>query len=342
MLSNVSLGVYFPGKSILHRLQARTKLVLLVWLVILLIIANQRQWHFAPYIVVLCVVFSAIALARISPREMWRRLWLLIVLTLISASFSIFAIYSGSPILYRFGPWLPSYGNIVRVLLVCGAGSLALALSSFLPGIRIVWRRPWLKNVRTFLFIFLIVGVIFYWLTSGHPLDKPFAIGPLLLTYRGVWVVTASFVVFLSLYISSMLLTMTTTPVALIEGMTLLLAPLRRLKLPVDDFALMTLLALRFIPTLLDEAEQLIKAQTSRGADVMHGTLRERLQSLSMFFLPLMQGTLRRASELSVALEARGYQGEGKQTLLYETSLAFIDYVALVGVIVLTAGSLLL
>jgi energy-coupling factor transport system permease protein len=135
---------------------------------------------------------------------------------------------------------------------------------------------------------------------------------------------------------------MTTTPVALIEGMTLLLAPLRRLKLPVDDFALMTLLALRFIPTLLDEAEQLIKAQTSRGADVLHGTVRERLQSLSMFFFPLIQGALRRASDLSVALEARGYRSEGKQTLLYETSLAFIDYAALITVIMLTVGSLLL
>ncbi len=342
MLSNVPLGVYLPGKTVLHRLQARTKLVLLVWLVIVLVIANQRQWHFAPYVVVLCLVFGSVALARISPREMWRRLWLLVILTFISAFFSIFASYRGSPVLYTFGPWLPLYGNLLRVLLLSGAIFLALVLSSFVPGIRLIWRHGWLRSMRVFLIFFLIVVAFFYWLTSGHPLDKPFPIGPLLLTYRGVWVVVASFVVFLSLYVASILLTMTTTPVALIEGMMLLLAPLRRLKLPVDDFALMTLLALRFIPTLLDEAEQLIKAQTSRGADVMHGTLRERLQSLSMFFLPLMQGTLRRASDLSVALEARGYRSEGKQTLLYETSLAFIDYAALITVVVLTTSSFLL
>ncbi len=342
MLSNVPLGVYLPGKTVLHRLQARTKLVLLVWLVIVLVIANQRQWHFAPYVVVLCLIFGSVALARISPREMWRRLWLLVILTFISAFFSIFASYRGSPVLYTFGPWLPLYGNLLRVLLLSGAVFLVLVLSSFVPGIRLIWRRGWLKSVRAFLIFLLIVIAFFYWLTGGHPLNKPFPVGPLLLTYRGIWVVVASFVVFLSLYVAAILLTMTTTPVALIEGMTLLLAPLRRLKLPVDDFALMTLLALRFIPTLLDEAEQLIKAQTSRGADVMHGTLRERLQSLSMFFLPLMQGTLRRASDLSVALEARGYRSEGKQTLLYETSLAFIDYAALITVIVLTASSLLL
>ncbi len=342
MLSNVPLGVYFPGKTILHRLQARTKLVLLVWLVIVLITANQRQWHFAPYVVVLCLIFSAVALARIPPREMWQRLWLLVILAFIGAFFSLFATYRGSPILYTFGPWLPLYGNLLRVLLLSGGVFLVLVLSSLLPGIRLIWQRTWLKRVRVFLILFLIVVAFFYWLTSDHPLDKPFAIGPLLLTYRGVWVVMITFVVFLSLYVCSIVLTMTTTPVALIEGLTLLLAPLRRLKLPVDDFALMTLLALRFIPTLLDEVEQLIKAQTSRGADVMHGTVRERLQSLSMFFLPLMQGTLRRASDLSVALEARGYRSEGKQTLLHETSLAFIDYAALMTVLVLTAGSLLL
>ncbi|GAC1357525.1 MAG: hypothetical protein NVS2B12_22980 [Ktedonobacteraceae bacterium] len=190
--------------------------------------------------------------------------------------------------------------------------------------------------------LFLVIVAIFYWFTSGHPLDTPLVVGPMVLTYRGVWVVVASFVVFLALYISSLLLTMTTMPVGLIEGMTLLLAPLRRLKLPVDDFALMTLLALRFIPTLLEEAEQLIKAQTSRGADLMHGSLRERLQSLSMFFLPLVQGTLRRASDLSVALEARGYQSEGERTLLYESSLKLIDYLVLGTTIVLTVASLLL
>ncbi|GAC1462593.1 MAG: hypothetical protein PVSMB5_00950 [Ktedonobacteraceae bacterium] len=342
MLSNIPLGVYFPGESIIHRLQARTKLILLVWLVIVLIIANQRQWHFAPYIVVLCIVFGEVALARIAPREMWQRLWFLVGLALLSACFSIFASYRGSPVLYTLGPWRPLYGDILRICLVCSAIFLALLLSARLPGVRLLWRQKWLKRMRAPMILFLVIVAIFYWFTSGHPLDTPLVVGPMVLTYRSVWVVVASFVVFLALYISSLLLTMTTMPVGLIEGMTLLLAPLRRLKLPVDDFALMTLLALRFIPTLLEEAEQLIKAQTSRGADLMHGSLRERLQSLSMFFLPLVQGTLRRASDLSVALEARGYQSEGERTLLYESSLKLIDYLVLGTTIVLTVASLLL
>src|SRR5207302_1357686 len=122
------------------------------------------------------------------------------------------------------------------------------------------------------------------------------------------------------------LVTMTTSPVKLVEGMTMLMAPLRRLKLPVDDFALMVLISLRFVPTLLEEVEQLIKAQTSRGADLTSGTLRERLQSLPMLFLPLMRGVFRRASELATALEARGYEVQGHQTLLHESTFSMLDY----------------
>jgi len=135
---------------------------------------------------------------------------------------------------------------------------------------------------------------------------------------------------------------MTTTPVALIEGLTVLLAPLRRLRLPIDEFALMALLALRFIPTLTEEVELLIKAQTARGADFAHGTLRERAQSLTALFVPLLQGALRRAADLATALEARGYTVEGRQTLLHEGRLAARDYVTFTAVVLVTIGALLI
>jgi energy-coupling factor transport system permease protein len=104
----------------------------------------------------------------------------------------------------------------------------------------------------------------------------------------------------------------------------------------------MALIALRFVPTLLEELEQLIKAQTSRGADLASGTLRERLQSLVMLFVPLMQGVLRRASELATALEARGYQVQGEQTFLHETAFGWLDYFVLVTVVLVMIGALLL
>ncbi|MEO7911913.1 MAG: energy-coupling factor transporter transmembrane component T, partial [Roseiflexaceae bacterium] len=150
------------------------------------------------------------------------------------------------------------------------------------------------------------------------------------------------YVVFLALYTLALLLTMTTTPVALIEGLTMLLAPLRRLQLPIDEFALMALLALRFIPTLTEEVELLIKAQTARGADFTHGILHERAQSLAALFVPLLQGALRRAADLATALEARGYTTDGRQTLLHEGQLAARDYVTFVAVVLVTIGALLI
>jgi energy-coupling factor transport system permease protein len=147
-------------------------------------------------------------------------------------------------------------------------------------------------------------------------------------------------VVFLSLYALALLLTMTTTPVGLIEGLTLLLGPLRRLALPVDAFALMALLALRFIPALADEIELLIKAQLARGADFSRGRLHERANSLASLLVPIYQGALRRAAELADALDARGYQAEQAPTILHERPLARLDYYTLALVIGVTLAAL--
>lgn len=109
----------------------------------------------------------------------------------------------------------------------------------------------------------------------------------------------------------------------------MLMAPLRWLRLPVDDFALMTLLALRFVPTLLEEVEQLAKAQAARGSSLSAGSLRERVQSVLALFVPFLRNTLRRASELATALDARGYQVDGHQTRLHEKSFTLADYLIL-------------
>jgi len=155
-----------------------------------------------------------------------------------------------------------------------------------------------------------------------------------MLTNDSIWYSSILFALFVILYPCSLLLTMTTSPVALIEGLTMLLAPLRWLRLPVDDFALMTLIALRFIPTLLEEIEQLLKAQSARGASVGSGSIRARIQSVEALFVPFMRNTLRRASELATALDARGYQVDGHQTRLHEKTFGLADYSVLLLVIV--------
>jgi energy-coupling factor transport system permease protein len=174
---------------------------------------------------------------------------------------------------------------------------------------------------------------------DGAPL---YALGPLLVTAESLWLAGRLVVVLLSLYALALLLTATTSPVALIEGLTILLGPLRRLGLPIDEFALMALLALRFFPTLAAEIEMLVKAQLARGADFTHGPPRERAEALSALIAPVFQAAWRRAAALATALEARGSALGGRQTLLYETALGREDYVVLVALALVTLGVLML
>jgi energy-coupling factor transport system permease protein len=344
MLKNVTLGTYYPGKSLIHRLQARTKLLTLFWIIVCMLVANQRLWHFATIILMLSFFCVSVALARIPVRDIWQRMWLLVLLLTIGSISTLFVRVRDIRVFFSLGPLLISYGLARTALLVIGGISLLVLLTSALPlaFLRELWKKSWLRRTGTLLTVLLIGVAIAFWLLSGLPDEQVLKIGPLNATYGGTWLAIISPGGLLILYGFSLVMTMTTTPVAFVEGMTLLLSPLRRLKLPVDDFALMTLLALRFIPTIFEEIEQLNKAQAARGADVTTGTVRQRLQSLSMLFVPLVRSALRRAAELATALEARGYEVEGQQPMLHETSFGLRDYVVLAIVVVLTVGTFLL
>ncbi|HZU68986.1 MAG TPA: energy-coupling factor transporter transmembrane component T [Ktedonobacteraceae bacterium] len=345
MIRNISLGIYFPGKSILHRLQARTKLLVIFWLVIFLTIANQREWHFAPYLVVGTLLVAAIALSSISFRVMWQRLWLLILLAFLGSIANIFFPSSSSnQVLYALGPVFIPYALLYWATVVYSLLMIAFLLLPFLPMLpaRQLRKQRWFKRIRVLVILIEIIALAFFWFTRDASINSTLTVGPVNITYDGVWLEMSFFIVFLFLYAFSLLLTMTTTPVALVEGMSILLRPLRRLRLPVDDFALMTLIALRFIPTLTDETGQLIKAQAARGSDLTHGSLRQRIQSLAALFLPFIHATLRRASELATALDARGYQFDGQQTYLHEKSLSTTDYLVMGTVVLVTAATLFL
>jgi energy-coupling factor transport system permease protein len=161
--------------------------------------------------------------------------------------------------------------------------------------------------------------------------------GPVVVTYDGLWFTFAYTAVFVLLYLGAIALTLTTTPVALAEGLVLLLRPARRLRLPADEFGLMTLVALRFFPILIQETEQLIKAQISRGADLTTGSLAARIRGMSTLLVPLVQGALRRAEALGAALEARGYGVGGEATLLHEGRLRWDDWLTLLFVVITTS-----
>ena len=343
MFDHLALGVYYPADSLLHRLQARTKLVALLWLIVFVTVANrQASWRPTPYVGLVALVIAAIALSGISPMHIWRRVRLLALLSAIGVLITIlFLEDEGKPLLIIGPVQISDQLALAATLLACAALAIVLALA--LPGqatARAIWRRRWLLRSRVGPIAMLLLAAGLLWLPRAGLLGD-IAIGPLVITEDSVRLGGRLYVVFLTLYTLALLLTMTTTPVALIEGLTVLLAPLRWLRLPIDELALMALLALRFIPTLTEEVELLVKAQTARGADFTHGTLPERAQSLAALFVPLLQGALRRAADLATALDARGYTVEGRQTLLHEGRLASHDYGTLAVVVLVTIVALL-
>lgn len=118
---------------------------------------------------------------------------------------------------------------------------------------------------------------------------------------------------FLVLVFITSILTLTTSPISITDGMEVLLNPFKRFKLPVHELALMMSISLRFIPTLMDETDKILKAQMARGSDITSGTIKERIKAVVPLLIPLFVSAFKRAEDLAVAMEVRGYRGgEGR------------------------------
>ncbi len=137
-------------------------------------------------------------------------------------------------------------------------------------------------------------------------------------------------------------MTYTTSPVMLTDAIERLLGPLKKIKVPVHEFAMMMTIALRFIPTLIDETEKIINAQKARGADFETGNLVRRAKALVPIMIPLIVSAFRRAEELADAMECRCYHGDGGRTRYKLYSLKLIDYVAMLVMALLFAIVILL
>ncbi len=168
-------------------------------------------------------------------------------------------------------------------------------------------------NLKSILFSLKWLWIIFFLsfaaqcvYTPGEPL---FSLGPATVTGEGVCRGAATFLRLLILYLTSSILTMTTAPMKLAGGLEYLFAPLNRIRIPVNQFAMLTTIALRFIPTLLEEAETIIKAQKSRGAPFASPKKMVRLKASLAVLIPLVVGSLQRATDLATAMECRCYTG---------------------------------
>lgn len=140
--------------------------------------------------------------------------------------------------------------------------------------------------------------------------------------------------VFLILF--SSLLTYTTSPISLTDGIEHLLTPFKRIGVPAHELAMMMTIALRFIPTLLDETDRIMKAQSARGADFVTGSIVQRAKNMVPLLVPLFISAFRRADELATAMEARCYRGGVNRTRMKELSITSYDYIGVGVVVVIT------
>lgn len=263
MLKDITLGQYFPGKSPIHLLDPRTKLLFLI------------------------IYFIA---------------------------------------LFTADGWV-SYG-IVLVFLSTVIYMTTIPLKTIV------------KGLKPLIFILVFTGILNLFMTPGENVLVSF--WGLKITSEGL--VQAIFMVsrILMLIVGTFLLTYTTSPIALTDGLESLLGPLKKLHLPVHELSMMMCIALRFIPTLIEETDKIMSAQKARGADFETGSLMQRVKALVPILVPLFIGAFRRADELATAMECRCYQGGEGRTKMKTLHYKRRDFVAFGSGAVLVAGIIVL
>ncbi|MEE0867189.1 MAG: energy-coupling factor transporter transmembrane component T [Clostridia bacterium] len=190
-----------------------------------------------------------------------------------------------------------------------------------------------LRGIKPILILVVLTAVLNLFLTPGDAVF--FSLWKLKITYAGLQLAIKMAVRIVLLIIGTSLLTLTTTPTVLTGGLEILLSPLKKIGVPVSVFVMMMSIALRFIPTLLDETDKIIKAQTSRGADFESGGLIKRVKAMLPIFIPLFISAFRRADELAVAMECRCYNCDANRTSFRKYEFKKRDFYALLSSILL-------
>ncbi len=193
-----------------------------------------------------------------------------------------------------------------------------------------------LKGLKTLIIILSLTFILNIFVVPGETL---FHLGPFTATKEGFRVGLFMVIRLVLLVIGTSLLTLTTSPIALTDGIESLLKPLKKIGVPAHELAMMMTIALRFIPTLLEETEKIMKAQMGRGADFESGNLFNRAKNMLPILVPLFIMAFRRADELAIAMEARCYRGGEGRTKLKQLSYQGRDAVAfLMTFLILGAG----
>lgn len=196
-----------------------------------------------------------------------------------------------------------------------------------------------LKGVKPIFVVVIVTGVLNLFYTPGQPLVKFWIFT---ITKEGVFSAFFMITRIIMLIIGTFLLTYTTSPISLTDGLELLLNPLKKIKVPVHELSMMMSIALRFIPTLIEETDKIMSAQKARGADFETGSLFKRAKALLPLLVPLFISAFRRADELAIAMECRCYHGGEGRTRLHQLKFVRRDYVTLIFGLVLCVGVIVL
>lgn len=254
-MKNISLGQYYPGNSVIHRLDPRMKLILsFVYIILSFLCRNVISFG-----LLLLSAFVLILMSRIPVSLIMRSI---------------------RPILF---------------------------ILAFTVVINIFW-----TTGETLLFEWKFIHIYFEGIMNA------------------IFMVCRIFVLIVG---ASLLLTYTTTPIALTDAIEQLFAPLKKIKIPVHEFAMMMTIALRFIPTLIDETDKIMSAQKARGADFTSGSLISRAKALIPILIPLFVSSFRRADELATAMECRCYHGGEGRTRMSILHYGAIDVFAFIAII---------
>ena len=248
MIRDITLGQYYPGNSVIHRLDPRVKIMATLLYIVALFVVKD----FTGFIVAALLLETVIIMAKVPRRYIWRGLKPVLIIIAFTLIVNIFMVRG--EVLWQFG-----------VLHITREG---LRTAAFV-GIRLV---------------LLIIG--------------------------------------------STMLTLTTRPIGLTDGIEALLSPFKKIGLPAHELAMMMTIALRFIPTLLEETDKIIKAQQARGADFESGNILRRAKALMPILVPLFISAFRIAQDLAMAMEARCYGGDLKRTRMNAMKFARRDLIA--------------
>lgn len=251
--------------------------------------------------------------------------------------------YPSNGILHRLDPRIKVLLLIgVIVLIFCTFNSFALGVAALLVATSVILSKVpiklYLKSMKAIIIVILITSLLNLFYGTGDPL---WSFWIFKITKDGIENSIYVTVRIISLVMISSSLTFTTSPTDLTDALERLMKPLSFFKVKTHEIAMMMTIALRFVPTLLEETDKIMSAQKARGADMESGNLIKRIKALIPILIPLFVSAFRRAYELAMAMECRCYQGGEGRTRMKQLHLSARDFVALFVFVVAVAGVVL-